>query len=147
MHGFLTAIKKCDIKKGDLLLSVNNAMREFTIAREMVFKAYKDLKSSGIVQSKKGVGYFLICESVNQSLKVMMLIRELDPYQEVFYNAMCNTIKCENFSIDIFLHNGNPQVFRSILKDNIGKYARCIITPFDHKLVKAGIKQIDKNKL
>ena len=53
---------------GDSLPSVNELSNELGYSRETVVKAYAELKDRGIVDSKHGVGFFVVNTRVNLCL-------------------------------------------------------------------------------
>ena len=74
VSGIINAIDDKIITEGSMLPSVNNMVRELGFASKTIVKAYKELKERGIVESKNRLGYFVINEDTDQTVKVALLI-------------------------------------------------------------------------
>ncbi len=137
----IVAIKEKILVVGDLLPTVNKAVDEFRVARKTVVRSYDILKKRGIIDSKERLGYIIISDNFKNKMKVMMLIQSFNPYMELFYNSVVDSLG-SNAQVDVYFHHYNPQVFNAILRENIGKYGKYIITSFDHKTVRKELKKI-----
>ncbi|MCH5599123.1 winged helix-turn-helix domain-containing protein [Niabella ginsengisoli] len=101
VQGFINAVDDKSISKGDMLPSVNNLIAELGFARETVAKAYKELISRGIVESKNRIGFFLAKENTKNQLRVALIIFAFDSFQEVFYKTFRDQLGKQTH-IDIF---------------------------------------------
>ncbi len=146
VNGILDTINAGVLKRDSLLPSVNNAVKEIGVARETIVKAYTELKERGIIEAKNRLGYYVINEKINQSLRVFFLLNAFNMYQEELYNAVLNEVEGQNISIDVFFHHCNPELFVNLLETNIGKYGKYIISPFKHNTLKKSLQQIDNDK-
>ncbi|HNW51815.1 MAG TPA: winged helix-turn-helix domain-containing protein, partial [Prolixibacteraceae bacterium] len=53
------AIKEGTLNEGDMLPSVNDLVKNASLSRDTIFKAYNELKSRGLVESVPNRGYFI----------------------------------------------------------------------------------------
>ena len=142
----IAAVKNSILKIGDILPTVNNAVEVFGVARKTVVRAYNILKKRGIINSKERLGYIIVSDNLNHNLRVMMLIQSFNAYMEMFYSGVVENLGNDTF-VDVYFHHYNPQVFKSILRDNIGKYNKYIITSFNEKSIKKDLKKVPVNDL
>ena len=145
VQGIINAIDQKIISRGDILPSVNQMIKEFSYARETIVKAYKELITRGIIESKNRRGYFVATEDTDQHLKVCLLLFAFDTFQETFYQSFRNQLG-ENVHLDIFFHHNNPQIFETIIKDIKGKYGMYVIAPIPSKASVALLEELPMNK-
>lgn len=145
VQGIINAIDQKIISRGDMLPSVNQMIRELTYARETIVKAYKELISRGIIESKNRRGYFVSTEDTEQHLKVCLLLFAFDTFQETFYQSFRNNLG-ENVHLDIFFHHNNPQIFETIIRDVKGKYGMYVIAPIPQPKSVALLEELPMNK-
>ncbi|WP_207534091.1 GntR family transcriptional regulator [Desertivirga arenae] len=145
VQGIINAIDQKIVSRGDMLPSVNQMIREFNYARETIVRAYKELITRGIIESKNRRGYFVSTESTEQHLKVCLLLFAFDTFQETFYQSFRSSLG-ENVHLDIFFHHNNPQIFETILRDIKGKYGMYVIAPIPHPNSVALLEELPMNK-
>lgn len=146
VNGIINAIDDKVIMQGMKLPSVNEMMREFGYANKTIVKAYQDLKDRGLVDSKNRLGYFVVNESTDQTMKVALLLYAFHPFQENFYNAFKAGLG-ESIHVDIFFHHSNIEVFETILGNIRGRYAMYVIAPIPHPKTKGILNTIQREKL
>lgn len=145
VQGVINAIQEKLLTKGQALPSVNNMIKEFGFARETITKAYKELKDRGIIESKNRLGYFVANESIDQTLKVALLMFGFDTFQEIFYRNFRETLG-ENVHLDVFFHHNNIEVFETILGHIKGKYGMYVVAPIPHPKTATLLQAIPTNK-
>lgn len=122
----IEGIKKGVYNKGDWIPSINKFREDFKLSRETVFSGLSELKSKGIIDSKPGIGYFVVSTRVSQKLNVFLLFNELNEFKEDLYNSFMEAVG-STATVDIFFHNYNRKVFESLIKDANYKYTTYII--------------------
>jgi DNA-binding transcriptional regulator YhcF (GntR family) len=132
VNGILNAIQNKALNQGDLLPSVNNLINEFGFARETIAKAYKDLVTRGIVESKNRVGFYVSNCDINQHLKVALVLFAFDAFQETFYKVFRSMVG-EGVHIDVFFHHNNIDVLESTIQNIRGRYGLFVVAPIPHK--------------
>jgi DNA-binding LacI/PurR family transcriptional regulator len=132
VNGILNAIQNKALNQGDLLPSVNNLINEFGFARETIAKAYKDLVTRGIVESKNRVGFYVSNCDINQHLKVALVLFAFDAFQETFYKVFRSKVG-KGVHIDVFFHHNNIDVLESIIQNIRGRYGLFVVAPIPHK--------------
>jgi DNA-binding LacI/PurR family transcriptional regulator len=125
-----------------MLPSVNDLVKNASLSRDTVFKAYSELKSRGIVESVPNRGYF-VSKQLN---RVLLFLDTFKAYKEVLYDGFRSNLP-DNISVDLMFHHYNFRVFESIINDSIGKYSHYIIMNFDHPRMKKVINKIPAEKL
>jgi len=131
VNGIINAIDEKILVKGDLLPSVNTMVNELKFARKTIVKAYNDLKERGIIESRNRLGYFVINESTDQTVKVALILYAFHSFQEEFYNTFRKRLG-ENIQLEIFFHHNNINVFESILSTVKSQYGMYVIAPIQH---------------
>lgn len=132
VNGILNAIQNKALNQGDLLPSVNNLINEFGFARETIARAYKDLVTRGIVESKNRVGFYVSNCDINQHLKVALVLFAFDAFQETFYKVFRSKVG-KGVHIDVFFHHNNIDVLESTIQNIRGRYGLFIVAPIPHK--------------
>lgn len=144
--GIINAIDAGILTKGDQLPSINKMVAEMKYARKTIVKAYEELKSRGIVESKNFKGYFIASEETNQKLKVALLLFAFHSFQESLYNSFRNNLD-DNIQLDIFFHHNNIDIFEAIMNNISQKYGMYIIAPIPDRKVINQLKSIPSEKL
>ena len=129
-----------------MLPSVNSMVRELGFASKTIVKAYSELKDRGLVESRNRLGYFVVNEATEQTVKVALLIYAFHPFQEIFYNAFRQGLG-DNIQVDVFFHHSNMEVFETILGNIVGRYGMYVVAPIPHPKTKRILKQLPSNKL
>lgn len=137
-----SAISEGALDEGDMLPSVNELVKNASLSRDTIFKAYTELKNRGIVESVPNRGYFV----TRQLNRVLLFLDTFKAYKEVLYDGFRANLP-ENVSVDLMFHHYNIKVFENILTDSIGKYSHYIVMNFDHPEMKRIISNIPSEKL
>lgn len=131
VQGFINSIDARILVKGDQLPSVNVMIRETGFARETIVKGYKELIERGIIESKRGMGYYISNTDTGQPVKVALILYAFDSIQETFYNAFRDLL-VPDVQVDVFFHHQNIDTFESIISNISGKYGMYVVTPMPH---------------
>jgi DNA-binding transcriptional regulator YhcF (GntR family) len=116
------------LNKDDMLPSVNQISAEFSLARGSVFNAYNELRSSGIIDSIPGKGYFVLSTETRQKKKIFLLFSTFTPYKETLYNALLNNLP-ETCSLDIYFHHHSIRMFETLIREQAAYYNTYVIMP------------------
>lgn len=138
----IDAISRNLLQVGDILPSVNQLLKETSLSRDTVFKAYAELKNRGIIESVPNKGYFV----AKATTKVFLFLDTFKAYKEVLYGSFRESLP-ENFSVDLNFHHYNIDIFEKIITESIGKYTKYVVMNFDHERVPEIIRQIPPAKL
>ncbi|WP_298367350.1 GntR family transcriptional regulator [uncultured Lutibacter sp.] len=140
------AIEKKIIVRDSKLPSVNEAVKGLSIARTTIVKAYKELINRGIIESRPRYGYFVISENTKRKVKVIMLLHNLNPFQEQLYNAFEKSVG-DYASVEVFFHHCNTAVFKSLILDKLNNYGLFVITPYSNPDIAKIIAEIPPEKV
>lgn len=127
---------------GDNLLSINEASALHRVSRDTVFKAYKMLKSRGLIDSNPMKGYFVTGE-VNH---VLLLLDTYSSFKQNLYRRFVDNLP-ENYKVDLIFHQYNEQLFETIVGESIGKYSMYVVMNFSNEYLSETLKLIPTNKL
>ncbi|MEO1626761.1 MAG: GntR family transcriptional regulator [Bacteroidota bacterium] len=144
--GVINAIDDRILISGNQLPSVNRMIHELKFARNTIVKAYSDLKDRGIVEARKGQGYFVMSASTDQTVRVALLLYALHPFQEIFYNTFRAALG-DNIQLDVFFHHNNLEVFENTLLNIKGRYGMYVVAPMEVPRSVDLLRQIPENKL
>ncbi|GAA4297212.1 GntR family transcriptional regulator [Aestuariibaculum suncheonense] len=136
------ALANNTIGSGDPLPSVNSIVKDYSLSRDTVFKAYSILKDNGVIESVPNKGYFV----ANDTRKVLLVLDTFKAYKEVLYHAFVNNLP-KNVIVDVQFHHYNINNFKTILQNSKGKYFKYVVMSFNHKEVKGVLSEFDKDKL
>ncbi|WP_420572878.1 GntR family transcriptional regulator [Kordia sp.] len=146
VNGIINAINDKTLKKGDRLPSINATVQKLGFARKTIVRAYEDLKSKGIVESKQFKGYYISNINTRTKLKVALLLFAFHSFQEDFYNTFRKELG-KKYHIDVFFHHNNLDVFKNILSSIEGKYGMYVIAPIPTLEMPTILKKIPSDKL
>lgn len=138
----VNAINENTLNEGDMLPSVNELIKNASLSRDTVFKAYNELKTRGIIESVPNRGYFV----TRNRNRVLLFLDTFKAYKEVLYDGFRSNLP-ENVSVDLHFHHYNIEVLEHILNDSLGKYSHYIIMNFDHPDMQKVINKIPTEKL
>src|ERR1700753_2395666 len=85
VQGIINAIDEKIIARDDMLPSVNTMIKELHFSRETIVKGFRELIGRGLIESKNRKGYFVANGNTDQTLKVALLMYNLDTFEEQFY--------------------------------------------------------------
>jgi len=122
------AIEKGEIVKGDKIPSLNQICNEFSLSRDTAMAALNELKSSGIVASVPGKGYYIENTNLKFEKRIFLLFDELNVFKEDIYTAFLNKLD-DKTTVDIFFHHFNFNLFKKLITDAAGKYNSYVIMP------------------
>lgn len=146
VQGIINAINEKVLQLDDPLPSVNTMIRELKLSRETVMKGYGELVSRGIIESKYRLGYFVANGNTVQIMKVVLLMYNLDTFEEQFYRNFRKQLG-NDVDLNIFFHHGNIEIFETILQQTKGKYGMYVVAPIPHPRSKELLETIPRNKL
>ena len=136
------AISSGQLNIGDSLPSVNQIIKEFSLSRDTIFKAYKELRERGIVESVPNKGYF-VSKGVK---KVFLLLDTIKAYKEVLYGEFQRGLP-ENYSHSVLFHHYDINAFKRFVQDAVGKFSKFVVMPFDDSEMADVLSKIPKDKL
>jgi DNA-binding transcriptional regulator YhcF (GntR family) len=142
VHSITEAISNGQLKVGDTLPSVNQLSSESGFSRDTVFKAYNILKQRNIIESAPQKGYYVASES----FKVFMLLDDFSAFKEQLYQSFRQNLP-DSYSVDLLFHHYNPEVFRQLIENSLGRYSMYIVMNINHKNIDPILEKIDPNKL
>lgn len=135
-----------NLKKGDVLPSVNKTASKFSMARGSVFKAYDELKALGIIDSWSGKGYYIKNTTINVLQNIFLLFDSFAPYKEIIYNSFINNLQ-NKAKVDIYFYHHNIDVFGSLILQNISNYNTFVIVPQIHPKTQSILDQLLEKQL
>ena len=146
VQGVLASIEDQVVERGQMLPSINKLSNELGCARKTVDKAYGVLKDRGLVESKNRRGYFVSTESVQQSIRVALVLYEFRPFHETFYNVFRQSVG-EHVQVDTFFHHNNLTVFEDIVVKIAGSYGLYVVAPVVDERSPAILSSLIQNRL
>ncbi|MDL2243756.1 GntR family transcriptional regulator [Bacteroidales bacterium OttesenSCG-928-J19] len=137
-----TSIARGEYKEGDALPSINKISAELNLARDTVYKAFQELKQSGIIESAPTKGYF-VSKTANN---VFVLLDIFSPYKNDFYNELTANLP-QNYKLDLYFHHYNERSFENIILDNIGRYNLYVVTNLTNDVYSEVLDRLDNSKV
>ena len=122
----INGINNGAMKKGDWIPSINEFREKYNFSRDTVFAGLSELKAKGIIDSKPGIGYFIMSTKTEFKHKIFLLFNEINIFKEDLYNSFVENIGLKN-SVDLYFHNYNRNVFETLIKEANHKYTTYII--------------------
>jgi DNA-binding transcriptional regulator YhcF (GntR family) len=136
------AISEGKYTTGQALPSVNQLSRRYSLSRDTVFKAYRELKKRGIVNSTPAKGYHV----AGMMNKVLLMLDIYSPFKDVLYNSFVSRLP-KNFKVDLVFHFYNEHLFETVISDSIGRYNYYVIMNFSNDALHDSLRRIDPAKL
>jgi len=136
------AISQGKFKAGQTLPSVNRISQQYNLSRDTVFKAYRELKSHGIIDSTPAKSYHV----ANVMNRILLMLDVYSPFKDVLYNAFVNNLP-KNYKVDLVFHFYNEHLFETVINDSLGRYNQYVIMNFGDEVLHPSLKKIDQGKL
>jgi DNA-binding transcriptional regulator YhcF (GntR family) len=145
VQGIVNAIDEKIIVQDDMLPSVNTMIKELHFSRDTIVKGFAELISRGLIESKHRLGYFVVNGNTDQSLKVALLMYNLDTFEEQFYRNFRHELG-KDVHLNIYFHHGNIEIFETILLQIKGKYGMYVVAPIPHPKTATLLDNIPRSK-
>ena len=107
------------LKCGDMLPSISELADEIGISKETVKKAYFHLRNNGVINSTRGIGYFIAAPEVHRKKRILLLIDKLSILKQTLIDAFADTIG-DRAEINIHLHNQQVELLDYYINKYIG---------------------------
>ena len=127
-NAIIEGIQKGNIKKGELLPSINEVSFEHYMARITVEKGYNYLKQQGIIDSIRGKGFFIKVDEVPRNLKIFLLFNKLSVHKKIIYDAFVQAIG-EQGSIDFYIYNNDFNLLKRIVESRDRDFTHIVLIP------------------
>ncbi len=131
-HIIARDIEKGILQKNFQLPSINEFSNKYSVGRDTVEKAYKDLKKQAYIKSFPGKGCFVVGKK-GTKLKVLLIFNKLSSYKKIVYDSLVKTLG-KKAQVDLQIHHYDPKILREIIENNFGLYNHYVIMPhfFQH---------------
>ncbi len=120
-------IEKGILKKDTKLPSINEFSEQYSVARDTIEKAYKELKQQDYIISVIGKGFFVKGRK-DKKINILLVFNELSSYKKILYDNFIQAIG-NKANVDLQFHHYNPQHLNAILDRNLGLYHYYIVMP------------------
>lgn len=128
VYAVKTEIAKNNLGKSDRLPSINELSETLYLSRDTVEKAYRELKSQGIISSSPGKGYFIKTTQVELDYKVFLLFNKLSAHKKIIYDAFVKAMG-PDASIDLYVYNNDYRLFEKLIRNALTHYSHYVIMP------------------
>lgn len=136
------AVVNGELCTNDNLLSINEASATYNVSRDTVFKAYAELKKSGVIDSNPQRGYFVKGDVHH----VLLLLDIYSSFKQNLYRSFIANLPA-SYKVDLIFHQYNEQLFETIVRESIGKYSSYIIMNFSNEKFSSALELIPQQKL
>lgn len=126
VNSVLAGIERGTIKLNEVMPSINDLSMLFDISRDTAEKAYKHLKSLGILDSVPGKGFFIKSTHYRQKRRIFLLFNKLSAHKKIIYDAFAETLGDEA-AIDFYVYNNNFRLFRELIENQDGSYTHYVV--------------------
>lgn len=127
-NSILKAIENGNIRKNDLMPSINELSYELEISRDTAEKGYKYLKKMGVLGSVPGKGYFIQNTDFHQTLRIFLLFNKLSAHKKILYDAFIASLG-EYTVVDFYIYNNDFGLFKKLLADRKEEYSHYVVIP------------------
>jgi DNA-binding transcriptional regulator YhcF (GntR family) len=128
VHSVTKSIKLGKLKKGDRLLSINEASSEFFLARDTVQKAYNILEEDGILLPVKGKGYYINRTDLATPYRVLLVFNKISDQKKQVYESFMTTIG-NKANVDLRIYHCDTQQFGDIITSHLNEYDYFVVMP------------------
>lgn len=136
------AISMREFREGDSLPSINELSRRYGVSRDTVFKAFRDLRERGIIDSTPRKGYFVTGQVTN----ILLLLDQYTPFKETLYNSFAKHLPV-NYKVDLLFHQYSERLFNTIVRESIGKYSKYVVMNFDNERFSSSLNKVNPARL
>jgi len=127
-NSIIQSVREGKLTKNDTLPSINELNYNFEISRDTAEKAYKYLKSIGLLGSVPGKGYYIKNAEAEQQYKVFLIFNKLSPHKKILYDAIVDGLGNEA-AIDFYIYNNDFAFFKKLLQNKNNDYTHYVIVP------------------
>lgn len=127
-NSIVQSVREGKLTKNDTLPSINELNYNFEISRDTAEKAYKHLKSIGLLGSVPGKGYYIKNTEAEQQYKVLLIFNKLSSHKKILYDAIVNGLGDEA-AIDFYIYNNDFAFFKKLLQNKNADYTHYVIVP------------------
>lgn len=128
VEGIVRGIRSREIGEHERLPSINEFSAAYDVSRDTVEKAYRQLKSQGVVISVPGKGYFTSPCAYPQMKNVLLLFNKVSAYKRAILEGFIDVVG-DQVNIDFQFYYDDFKLFEKILKEKAGKYSDYVIIP------------------
>ncbi|MEG0994320.1 MAG: GntR family transcriptional regulator [Bacteroidales bacterium] len=136
------SISAGEFQKGEFLPSINVLSAQYEVSRDTVFKAFLELRERGFIAAVHGKGYYV----TEQITNVLLLLDEFSPFKDDLFNSFTKRLSA-NHKVDLLFHQYNEKLFRSIIRESLGRYSKYVVMNFHNELFSDILNQIDPEQL
>lgn len=122
------SIRNGSLESGEMLPSMSELAGSLGISKETVKKSYSILRDQGVIDSKRGVGYFIAYPSSNQRKRILLLFDKLSVVKETLFDSFAAAIG-DQAEINIYLHNQQIELLDYYVQKYLDSYDWFVVTP------------------
>jgi DNA-binding transcriptional regulator YhcF (GntR family) len=141
-EALVKAISEGIYTPGSQLPSVNQLSKDHNLSRDTVFKAFRELKKRGVVESTPAKGYHV----TNPNFRIFLFLDTYSPFKDVLYNSLIKALP-KNYKVDLLFHFYNSRLFEQVILDSIGRYNAYVVMNFSNEVFHEVLRKLDPNKL
>ena len=127
-NSIIKSVREGKLVINETLPSINELNCNFEISRDTAEKAYKHLKSIGLLGSVPGKGYYIKNTEAGQQFKVFLIFNKLSTHKKLVYDAIVDGLGHEA-AIDFYIYNNDFEFFKKLLQNNSNDYTHYVILP------------------
>ena len=127
-NSIIKSIEEGAITKDYLLPSINELSYELDISRDTAEKAYRHLKSLGIIGSVPGKGYFISKTDFIQTFRIFLLFNKLSQHKKIIYDSLVKVLG-ERAAIDFYIYNNDFSLFKKLILERKDDYTHLVVIP------------------
>lgn len=125
-NSIITVIEQGNLKKGDLLPSINEVSYVLEISRDTAEKGYRYLREKNIIDSVPGKGYFVSQIDIQSNRQVVLFFNKLSAHKKIIFDAFINEIG-DDATVDLYVYNNDLTLFKRILENLKKDYSKYVI--------------------
>lgn len=127
-NSIIKSVREGKLTINETLPSINELNLNFEISRDTAEKAYKHLKSIGLLGSVPGKGYYIKNTEADQQFKVFLIFNKLSTHKKLVYDAIVDGLGHEA-AIDFYIYNNDFEFFKKLLQNKNNDYTHYVILP------------------
>lgn len=147
VESIISNIENGTIKNLEVLPSINEFSKTYSISRDTVEKAYKILKRRNFIASRRGKNTFVTSKENQGIFKILFIVSELNSYNLKTFNAFVDRIG-KDHQVKLEIYNGEEEKLLNILiKYQFKDFYYLLIPDFNRKNTENQflLKEIQKN--
>ncbi len=127
VNAVISAVDRGVLQEGQIMPSINSLSSHYGVGRSTIEKGYCLLRDLGVLESRRGKGFFISKPAATQS-RILFLFSEFCTYEKMIFNAF-SKILGSDAEIEMAVYHSDPINFARIIHERKGSHSHYLFVP------------------